>query len=90
MIFFSGFSVLIRIVCTVVGIILVGGGLSALRTAKKEAYDSDSLKVNIWSAVVMIVSGALLFIYGFFSNIRTIPNVLDLWWRPHASLRACG
>jgi UPF0716 family protein affecting phage T7 exclusion len=61
----TGFSILIRIVCTVVGILLTGGGLRALRTAKKEAYDSDSLKVNIWAAVIMIASGILLFIYGF-------------------------
>ena len=72
----TGFSILLRIICTVVGIVLTGGGLRALRTAKKEAYDADTLKVNIWAAVIMIVSGILLFIYGFLWVFRIFRSLI--------------
>lgn len=74
MLLISGFSIALRIIFTVVGIALIGSGFRALLEAKKEAYDSESLKVNIWAAVVMIVAGILLFGYGFFWVIR-------IFWR---------
>jgi len=57
---FPLFGVLTRTVILVAGILLLIGGLRALFTAKAEAYDRESLKVNFTAAIMMIVLGILL------------------------------
>jgi len=54
------FGALARAFILVGGILLLFGGLKALFTAKAEAYDRESLKVNFIAAIVMIALGILL------------------------------